>query len=212
MSDDNTKKVFGENAKELLHSVPRERPAGRTARIGHDVMIATLDLILGGKGHEFTFEMVAKKANVNRATLYRRWGSKSRLIAWAMLEHQKNNLPNIDSGNLEEDLVTLMLALDEQLNGVFGKWFIHFSAFESSKDASVAEAMSTFWDERFKSVSVILEKAIARKQIRADTNLKLLLEQVFGAYYFRLIRGVDEVLTKRQAQEYVKFAVSQYKP
>ena len=171
-------------------------------------MNATMEFILSDQRQDFTFEEVAQKANVNRTTLYRRWKSKPRLIAWAMLEHQNTNLPDCNNGSLEEDFVELMMALDVQLNGPLGKWFINFSIFEAAKDPAVAEAMQTFWEGRLKAVSVLIDRAIERKEVSPDIDALFFIEQVFGAYYFRLIRGVDRPLTEEDAHKLVRHALT----
>ncbi|MTH94596.1 TetR-like C-terminal domain-containing protein, partial [Roseibium sp. RKSG952] len=144
----------------------------------------------------------------NRTTLYRRWGTKARLIAWVLLEHQKTNLPQIDTGSVEADLVELMLLLDNQLNSQIGRWFIQYSAIEAANDPTVASAMQTFWQARLEAVSGLVRRGVPRGEIDPEADIPFLLEQVFGAYYFRLIRNPGQPLSREDAARYVRCALS----
>src|SRR5215211_4133853 len=80
------------------------RPGGRTARVREAVMQATLE-ILAEKGFEGTgLAEIGKRAGVHTATVYRRWGSKRRLVGEAMLTRTEPLFLPPDLGSFRADL------------------------------------------------------------------------------------------------------------
>lgn len=190
-----------------VHNAPTERTGGRNHEVGQSVMRATLALLESEGVASVTFARVAVESGVNRTTLYRRWGSRSRLLAWALLERQTEVLPAVDLGTVEDDLVALMLALDAQLKTPLGRRFLEVSSAAPFEEPAVAEAFELFWRGRAEDVARLVVRGIARGELRADIDVPFLLEQVFGAYHFRLVRGMAEALTEAEARRYVRYAL-----
>ncbi len=190
-----------------LHKAPNERPLGRNQQISLNVKNATIQILMSADAEELTFEKVAQQAGVNRSTLYRRWQSKDRLITWALLEHQRQKLPPIDTGSVEDDFVTLILELDKQLSEPIGKHFIRFSVSAGMNNLDASEALADFWSERTKGATYYITRAMDRGEIKPDIDTYFLLEQIFGAYYFRHVRGVQGRIDKKQVQKYVHYAL-----
>ena len=87
----------------------RPRPGGRSARVRAAVLQATLELLAetGYDGAELP--EVARRAGVHPTTIYRRWGTKSRLVGEAILERSRPLSPTPDTGSLRTDLERLLL-------------------------------------------------------------------------------------------------------
>jgi len=80
-----------------------KRVHGRSARVLESVLEATAEE-LGRVGFSgLRIEDVALRSGVNKTTIYRRWPSKSDLIA-ALLDREKIPLEEVDTGNLESDI------------------------------------------------------------------------------------------------------------
>ena len=171
-----------------LHSEPKERPGGRSERIGSAVVEATIGLLMERGVEHLSFEQIATAAGINRTTLYRRWGSKERLLTWALLEYQRENIPQPDTGSLEGDLVQLAQSLSKELAGPSGPMFLNVLTANRQNDPAVGEAIKSFWDERSALTNQLLDRALARGELDADVDRRLLLEMVFGTSYFRLLQ------------------------
>ena len=144
-----------------------------------------LDEGLGG----FTLDKVSKRAEVNRTTLYRRWGSRERLLTWALLEHQRVTIPQPDTGSLDKDLVALALSLGQEVAGPLGAMFATLFADHRARDPEIDAALKDFWTERDRLAGEILQRGIDRGDIGENVDGGLLLEMLFGTVYFRILRG-----------------------
>src|SRR5215208_2909810 len=98
-----------------MHSTPTEAPRrGRPRRADADqaILTATVELLgeVGVAG--FSMDLLAQRAGVGKATIYRRWPSKETLILDA-LRMTSTPIPVPDEGNLRDDLFTYMDAVIE---------------------------------------------------------------------------------------------------
>lgn len=199
------------NLSETLHNAPRARPAGRSARISHDVMQATLE-VLGEEGAGgLSFEKVAARAKINRATLYRRWENKARLLSWVLMAYMEENAPTPDTGSLEDDLVAMMLSLDEVMSSPMATAFFQVMSVDARRDDAVADAVKTFWRRRFELADAMIEKAIQRGELPHDVDRQFLFDQVFGPFFYRLIRQAPPI-TRQLAHRLVVHTLSGCRP
>ena len=85
------------------------RTGGRSARVVDDVLKATAEQ-LGRMGYgALRVEEVATQSGVNKTTIYRRWPTKSLLVAAALRQHQVLEAAP-DTGDLVRDLVSMFEA------------------------------------------------------------------------------------------------------
>ena len=171
-----------------LQNAPQQRPAGRSARIGEAVARATVELITEGGVSSLTFENVATRADVNRTTLYRRWGNKSRLLTWAMLEFMADQAQTPDSGSLEKDLFEMVMSLSSAIASPVGAAFMQVVLLESRHDAAVAAAVHSYWQQRLALAEPIYTRAVARGELDGAIDYEFLADLVFGPMFYHSIR------------------------
>lgn len=171
-----------------LQNAPQQRPAGRSERVGQAVARATIELIVEGGLARVTFENVATRAEVNRTTLYRRWGNKSRLLTWTLLEHMADQAPPPDTGSLEKDLLEMMMNLDAALSATTGTALLQVLLVESRHDEAVAEAVRSFWRERLALAEPIYTRAVARGELDGSIDFEFFTDLVFGPMFYHSAR------------------------
>src|SRR6266508_6116912 len=93
----------------LVSGAKRARPGGRAARVRPAVLQATVELLWARGFEALEVPEIARRADVHASTIYRRWGSKSRLVGEAVLERGGPLSPTPDTGTLTGDLIRLML-------------------------------------------------------------------------------------------------------
>jgi AcrR family transcriptional regulator len=136
-----------------------------------EILDAALD-VLAETGYEgMTIDMVATRAKAGKATLYRRWQSKSDLVldAVACMKSVDPVLP--DTGTLRGDLVAMIKApsikdAERKLNVMAG--IISMIA----RDPGLAEAAySALVEPRVNANRQLLQRAIDRGEISADCDI-----------------------------------------
>lgn len=173
---------------EGVHNAPLQRPEGRSKRIGQAVARATLELVIEQGLAGLTFENVARRADVNRSTLYRRWENKSRLLTWVMLEFTADQAPMPDLGSLKADLTAAMLNLSSALTSPVGSAIFPAVLTEARTDQAVAQALHFFWQQRLELAQPIHSRAVARQELAADADLEFLTDLVFGPVAYHVLQ------------------------
>ena len=80
----------------------RPRPGGRSARVVTAVHAATLEL-LEDVGYEMLqLSDVAKRAEVNKTTVYRRWPTKTALVVDLLTSYTRGAVATPDTGSLQD--------------------------------------------------------------------------------------------------------------
>lgn len=160
------------------------RPGGRTAETGRRIFDAALSLLVDGGLAACTFQAVAERAGVARATLYRRWPDRASLVADALAERLGNAIAVPDTGSLAGDLLALLSGLAAFLESPLGRAAI-IAAAESGAEAG--SARSNLWSHRLAAVGPLLDRAVARGEIDAGADREALLACAVGALYFRTL-------------------------
>jgi AcrR family transcriptional regulator len=167
---------------EAAISTSRPRVTGDRER---EIFLATLDL-LGEAGYDkLTLDAVAARAKASKATLYRRWPSKSELVLDALgcLESAAPDLP--DTGSLRADLLELGRptgwlepARADVLCGLM-------TALHRDGDLRVALGRR-FLDPRNDKMRALLVRARDRGELRPDVDLDLICQVVPAMILYQL--------------------------
>lgn len=166
---------------------PAKRPGGRSARVRSAVLKATIEELAEVGLGEFSFESVARRAAVNKTTLYRRWGDRENLILDAMLETGNERVALPDTGSLVEDLRVFGTEVAASLRRPEVDALVRAAASVSDPHARVADVSRRFWTERMKIDTQIVHRAIERGEVPADADPRLALESFLAAIYFRAL-------------------------
>jgi AcrR family transcriptional regulator len=155
----------------------RPRPGGRSARVRAAVLAATLEL-LAERGYERTeLPEVARRAGVNAATVYRRWGSKARLAGEALLERAEPLVPTPDTGALRTDLERLLVEGGALLRTPPVRAMFEILLAQSTNPATeIAAARDRFLARHVEEARRIVDRAVERSELPAGTDPAALVE------------------------------------
>src|SRR5215218_5226592 len=80
------------------------RPGGRTARVRTVVLRAAGDVLAEEGFAHLDLADVARRAEVGKTTVYRRWGTVTALVADLLGDMAEQSLPRADTGSVLGDL------------------------------------------------------------------------------------------------------------
>ncbi|UGT55268.1 TetR/AcrR family transcriptional regulator [Nocardia asteroides] len=178
---------------------PRKRTGGRSARVRTAVLTATLEQVTEHGIEGLTIGDVAARAGVAETTIYRRWGTRTTLIAEAITDLAAAGNPVPDTGALRSDLRVLAEQV-AQLISTPGIARLVGTTIALSADPEVDAARRRFWNHRFEESSRIITKAIERGELPARVNPREVLETLSAPLYFRLLVGekpIDDAFIAR---------------
>jgi AcrR family transcriptional regulator len=174
-------------------SAPRRRPGGRSARVRAATIAATLTELAENGYPALTLERVARRAGVNKTTLYRRWGTREDLVLEAMLERAGEHISIPDTGSLYEDLLELARTAAANAASPEVAAMARAVAASSPHDDRLAAANRRFWTERLHMDAAIVERAIERGEVKAGIEPKQVIEAVLGPIHLRLLLSGERV-------------------
>ncbi|MFE3444198.1 TetR/AcrR family transcriptional regulator [Nocardia sp. NPDC059180] len=181
-----------ENEQAATPPVPRRRTGGRSARVRDAVLTATLDQVAEHGIEGLTIGDVAARAGVAETTVYRRWGTRTALVADAVTELAAVGNPTPDTGSVREDLQQLA----EQISHLISRPGIARlvgTTIALSTDPEVAAARHRFWNDRFERSSEVVTRAIERGELPEDAEPREIIETLSAPLYFRLLVGDDPI-------------------
>lgn len=167
-------------------AVQRGRP--RSDEKTRRILRTTADLLRSGRFTELTVDLIAAEAGVSKATIYRWWPNKAALAIDAFLIDHTPGVPFPDTGSTREDLRQGVLALVVLWTHTPTGPIIASLMAEAQKDAALEEAIrSRFLAPRRAVAKPILQRGIDRGELRADLDLEVFLDAIYGPIYHRLL-------------------------
>jgi AcrR family transcriptional regulator len=165
----------------------RERcsPLPRSPNASDDEILAfTNQLIAKHDISGVTVDMVAARAGVSKATIYRHWPSRNALILDAItIMHRPGAKPN--TGSIGGDLSILLNELVQFLNRRNGgKVFMAFLN-EAIRNPKLAEANHKITSEVRAAYVEAIMQAVARGELRAGIDVDLMIDLLIAPFIYR---------------------------
>ena len=167
---------------------PRRTPGRPRSEASHQAIIrATLELLLESGYRSLTMEGVRARAGVGKATIYRRWSSKEELVRDAIVFiHDDVEAP--DTGSLRGDYEGMASRVRSAAKRAGAATFMARLLGETANDP---ELHAIFYDNlvepRRAQTRTILERAMARGEIRDDVDIDLIIDLFAGPVIYRLL-------------------------
>ncbi|MFJ3904021.1 TetR-like C-terminal domain-containing protein [Streptomyces sp. NPDC090025] len=182
-----------------MHTQVTRRPGGRSARIRADVLQSTLEALADRGADRLTMSEISRRSGVHATSIQRRWGTLQNLILDALLAYSQEQLPIPDTGTLRDDMVALARLVTAYLDTPLGTALAQAMA-AGDDDPALAANRDRFWRARYDAARTIIDRAIDRAELAADTDHQLALELLIAPLHFRalLIRQpLDEDRTEQ---------------
>jgi AcrR family transcriptional regulator len=181
-------------------SPPASRGRPRSARADEAILNAARELLVSGGFAAMRLEHVAARAGVGKATIYRRWASKEQLAQQLLLDLAS---PHITVANAGSTRAELLAAVVNPMRAVTETDFgpvIRALLSQIASDPSLGDPFrATVVRSRRAEIARVVERGIARGDIRPDADVDLATEMLVGPVYFRLMFGgiLDDEFAER---------------
>jgi AcrR family transcriptional regulator len=176
-------------------SAPASHRRGEHVR--RTVLAAAFDELAENGVGSATIAGVARRSGVHETTIYRRWVTKEKLFVEAMLSRSAEEIPTPDTGSVRGDLLAVVRAVIAYVTSPAGLAALHLASLTADEHQ---EGRQAFWAGRLDALRPVVERAIARGELRPDTDPRLLLETLIAPLHDRLLltgEPVDEQLGER---------------
>jgi len=161
----------------------------RRTRVRNAVLSAAGDVLRRDGYAGLTMERVAAQSGVAKTTLYRTWPTKAALCMDLYLDVAGRELRDPDTGDVARDLSKIaQTVVSLQKRTVAGPAFIGLIAEAQLSPDTRKAFLAEFAEKRRALTRTVLRRGIERGQLRADTDVDLVIDVIGGATTFRLLQ------------------------
>ena len=185
----------------LAPSAPAPARRGRPRRADADEAIirATIELLEEFGVAGLSMDVLAQRAGVGKATIYRRWDSKEAVILHA-LRMSDTQIPTPDEGSLRADLRAYLDAVVAHFRPGRGSDILPHLIEASCYDDALRASLDDHNQRRQATVRTLLQRGIDRGELPGDADVDVLVDVLLGPFvYRRLVTGapLDDDFTQR---------------
>lgn len=175
---------------EVDDGVPR-RGRPRSADADEAILSATLE-VAGEVGFSgMSMDVVAERAKVSKATIYRRWSSKEALVL-AALRVAIGPMDDVDLGSVRADLDAYLGDLAARMRGGKMRDVLPHLIDVAVHDPQLRSSLDDYVAHRRRPLIAILERGIERGELRADADITVVVDAFLGPFIYRkLLTGGD---------------------
>ena len=162
------------------------RPRSERARIA--VLHAVDDLLVEVGYAAMTMKGIAERAGVGRQTVYRWWSTKAEILFEAAVIDAAGELTTVPHENTVDDLTAYLEAVSQFLRDSPAGAAYRALLGEAQHDPAVGKLLAST-DLLGNSARPVLERAIHRGDIPAETAVDHAIAQLVGPPFFQIISG-----------------------
>lgn len=169
-------------------------------------VLAAVEAELAERGYdELTIDAVAARSGVHRTTLYRRWKTVAGLLVDLLAAGADDDWEPADTGSLEGDLLAVNREVHAALTARPSITQAVIAASFRTPDA--AEALTSFWADRYARTAVVVRRAVERGEISADVDAHRILLTATAPIYHQLVL-LRQPMTRAQADQHARIAAA----
>ncbi len=168
--------------------VRRGRGRRPAAEVREQILDAAGQLLLEDGMASFTIERVAAKAGASRMTIYKWWPSRGALALDGYFTAVRNTLEFPDTGDIEADLTAQIRAFAHLLRETNAGRVLAEIIGAAQTDPELATALREHYSLPRRQLAVDgINRAMERGQLRNDIDPTVVVDQLWGACYHRLL-------------------------
>ncbi len=164
-------------------------PARRSERAYQAILDATGDLVAAQGLAATSIDQIAARAGVGKQTIYRWWPNKASLVL-DYAQERARPVPEPDTGSLSGDLGRLAQDLVSTLSDSPAGRVCAELIGSAEADPDFARSFrETFVSGRRATVLAVLERWQERGEVRADVDLEVATDLLYGPIWYRRLVG-----------------------
>ena len=188
----------GDTATQTVQPGRRGRP--RSAQVRAAVVRAAAQLTLAGGPAAATVDAIAKRAAVSRTTIYKWWPTSAAIVLEGLLDAVADPIIAPPGSSSKEALEHHLRALNAILTDTGTGPLLRDVVAASASDPAMARAVLEHWlHPRRAAVAAIVRQAVAEGEIRAGTDVDVIVDALVSPPYYRLLFALRRSMTRRSS-------------
>jgi AcrR family transcriptional regulator len=184
------------------------RPPGRprSESTQQSIMDAATKLLESETYRSISIERIAAEAKVGKQSIYRWWDSKADVLLEAFTDRALKRLPSLEAtGHAMTDLESLLRLFFSNLQQTSIRKTLTGLIAEAQLDPEFREKFhAVFVTARRELMRGILVQGIEKSELAANMDVELVLDLLYGAFWYRLLSGTTAPLDETFASDLVQ--------
>jgi AcrR family transcriptional regulator len=187
----------------------KKPPTTRGARTEKAIVDATRELLGEAGVRALTIERVAERSGVAKTTIYRRWRDKDELALAVLIDDTETVAAPPDVGDTRKELLTFLdsatriIQENDVLAGLTSEIATRPELARAYRDRVV--------DVRLAAIKTVVDRGIARGDLRPGTDVRLVHELLVGPRLYRLLFS-GAPIDRRHARAVVDAVLAAFAP
>ena len=160
----------------------RGRP--RLPEVDQAILNAALELVGEVGINKMSMDELARRADVAKATIYRRWSSKEALILDA-LTSAMSPIDDADTGSLHGDLMSYLGELIARFEQNSMNDILPHLIEAGCHDPAIRASLDDYVRFRRQPLERIYERALSRSELSSDADIGVLIDAIIGPFVYR---------------------------
>jgi AcrR family transcriptional regulator len=169
------------------------RPGGRTARTRAAALRAAEDALIETGFGALDLADIARRADIGKTTVYRRWGTPAALVADLLLDMAEQSLPRAETGTLDGDLRANARLVHKTLTDPRSSALFKAVITAAADDPDTATALHRFYATRIAEWAPCVDQAAQRGEVPQGTDASEVIRAVSAPLYYRFLVSGDEL-------------------
>jgi AcrR family transcriptional regulator len=162
----------------------------RSERAHQAILVAAREILIADGFAAMRLEHVATRAGVGKATIYRRWPSKEALAQELLTQLAGPHIAVADTANTRDELLAAVMNPMRAVSETDFGPVIRAMLSQIASNPRVGDPFrATVVEARRGEITKVIERGIARGDLRADADPGVATELLVGPVYFRLMFG-----------------------
>jgi AcrR family transcriptional regulator len=188
----------GDSSGDSGASPLNRRPGRPVSLASRRAVLGTAAELLEERGYRgFTIDEVALRSGVSKATIYKHWRSGYEVAVEAYGERVTGAVPVRSTGDAVRDLSDQIVRLARFYRSRRGRVVAQLLAAGVGMAEGCELVRERFFAARRKDTLALIELGKASGQLRADLDVELAIDLLFGAIVFRLFNGMTPINAKQ---------------
>ncbi|AHH95292.1 TetR/AcrR family transcriptional regulator [Kutzneria viridogrisea] len=169
------------------------KPGSRSARVRAAVLKAAGELLMAGGLTAATVDAINARSGVSKATIYKHWPNRTCVAIDAFAEHMARTVPLPDTGSARGDLTEQLRLVCAFHASPAGAVFAQLLAGATADPQAGRLLRERFLAGRREAIRVLWRRALARGEVRAEVDVEVAIDLLFGPVIYRLVSGVAPI-------------------
>ena len=187
----------------------QQRPGGRSALVRERVLTAVREALESGEPDALSFDALAARSKVHKATIYRRWMSASGLVTDLLTGLTPVRTPLPDTGDLSADLLAVLRRVSSTIAMPGPRMTLKLVA--GSEDPDLLAAASSYWSSLLDHTAEIVRRAQRRGIASTGIDPIEAIESLLGPIYLRFL-VTQQPIQDHDLQRLARRAARQLEP